>query len=273
MILVTDKCNLACKHCMHSCSPKNSRVMGIETYVKALKMASDLGASVVNIAGGEPTTVSSGMLQNYLSIPLSRGFVTTLETNGQFLEDEEKTGLLIRMAQLYGGNFFIQISAFKEYYINRERVLSLLGSGKGKELKDVMGGRLAVVDEGNSKILLSAVGRSAEGEMRDRAVEDNRFPSCINPALLARQFDFGGRPCAVLESYGRLCSPMVDPDGGVHMGESLFCGTVCTVDDGIGQIREAIQGYRPCGGCLNYEWHFSSPETPKERQVAEVLGI
>lgn len=271
LILITDKCNLACKHCMQSASPKNKSVMDINLFGKTLNTAKKLGARVINIAGGEPTTVTCGMLQNFLEIPLFMGFLTTMETNGSFLEDEEKIRILENTAELNRSNFYIQISAFKEYYTNRDRVLELLESDRAKRLRELMGSRLSVADESNSKILLQAMGRSAEGEMADKAIEHNRFPSCINPALIARQMDLNGVPCEFFERHFRFCSPMVDPHGGVHLGESIFCKEVCNISDGVERIREEIQNFKPCGKCLNYHWHFDDPKTPKELQVYELI--
>lgn len=272
LILITDKCNLACKHCMHSCSPKNEKVMDDKTFEHCLEVASQLGASVINIAGGEPTMIKTGMLQNRLTLPLFKGFIVTLETNGHFLEDESQIEMLTNVAQLYP-NFFIQISSFKEYYTNRDKVLTLWETDKCKQLRQVMGERLTIVDESNSQILLSAIGRASDDNMIEKSREHNRFPSCINPALFAKQFDFAGKPCALFESYARFCSPMIDPDGGIHMGESMYCGQIGHINDHIEEICDKMQHYKPCGKCLNYKWHFECPETPKEKQVAEILGL
>lgn len=271
LILITDKCNLACKHCMHSCSSKNNSVMSLKLFAETLKIAGNLGASTINIAGGEPTTVSCDELQNFLAIPLFKGYSVILETNGNFLDDAKMIDMLEGMAELYPNTFFIQISAFKEYYTNRHKTMSLLESEQLKTLRYIMGSRLSVVDESNSRIMLSVVGRSSEGEMLEEARLHNRFPSCINSALLARQKNFLGVPCGVFETYMRFCTPMVDSHGGVHLGESIFCKEVCNISDGLERIREEIQNFKPCGKCHNYHWHFDNPTTEKEREVFELI--
>lgn len=271
LILITDKCNLSCKHCMQNASPKNNSIMDMNLFGKTMNMAKKLGARVINIAGGEPTTVTCGMLNNFLSIPLFMGFLTTLESNGSFLEDEEKITVLENIAELYPDKFLIQITAFKEYYTNRDKVLELFNSDRTKRLKKLMGDRLSIADEKTSSISLIALGRSASGDMLEKAKEHNRFPSCINSALMARQINFNGHPCRVFEDNFRFCLPMVDPHGGVHLGESIFCKEICNITDGIDRILQEIQDYKPCGKCANYHLHFDNPTTDKEKKVYELI--
>lgn len=84
LILLTDKCNLSCKHCMHAASPEGSRFMDYDLFALCISRAKELGSRVINIAGGEPTLLNPEELNKFLNLPLEEGFAVVLETNGFF---------------------------------------------------------------------------------------------------------------------------------------------------------------------------------------------
>ncbi len=51
---ITDKCNLACRHCMFSCSPADTATMALEDFTCFFLQAFDLGARTFFLTGGEP---------------------------------------------------------------------------------------------------------------------------------------------------------------------------------------------------------------------------
>lgn len=275
LILLTNKCNLSCKHCMQKGSPENTLFMDEKVYQTTLYEAHRLGARVLNIAGGEPTILDTNVLKNYLILALSLDFIVVLETNGYFLDDEEKTKMLTEMALKYS-NFYIQISAFKEYYANREQVLDKFRQRKfaARKLQEAMKYRLSISDEGNVNLQLMALGRCEEGKMLEKAKKFDRYPSCINSALIMVQSDLSKQlPCSVLENCAKFCVPMVDPNGDMHMGESIFCKKICNIADGKDKIIEAMANYKPCGRCLNYHWHFDNPSCDKDVIVKNLLNL
>ena len=272
LILLTDKCSLSCKHCMQSASPTNNTFMSRDLFVHCLEKAKALGARVINLAGGEPTILDIATLREYLEMCFSYGFITTIETNGYFLEDAEKIDMFADLAKKYK-EFYIQISSFKEYYTNVGIVRkSLLHDESAIKLWEVMGSRLSVAYENTSTIQLTALGRCSEGDMLEKAKVFNRFPSCINSFLIAKQTLMFDKPCYALENFGRFCVPMVDPKGGIHMGESIFCKKIGEITDNTDVIIKSIKEYKPCGKCANYHWHFDNPQTEKEKQVAKFLN-
>lgn len=279
LILLTDKCNLSCKHCMHTASPEGSRFMNYDLFSLCISRAKELGSRVINIAGGEPTLLTPEELDKFLSLPLEEGFTVILETNGFFLYNEKSIEYLSVLTGLMSkhNNFWIQVSSFSEYYANHQKVKSVLMDEHNDYVKGLVSkakNRFIVSDDNNSgPIQLIALGRCSEGNMLERAKTFNRFPGCINSALIAKQCNLMDRACRVLEDNKRFCVPMIDPDCGMHMGESVFCKTICSIKDDIETIRNSMQNYRPCGKCSNYHWHFDNPQTFKEKQVAELLCL
>lgn len=260
---------------MQKGSPRNILFMDEKVFETTICEAKRLGASVLNIAGGEPTILDSDVLRNYLVKALSLNFIVVLKTNGYFLSDRVKTAMLTGIALKYS-NFFIQISAFKEYHANRERVLDKFRQRKPvvRKLQDAMKERLVIRDESNVNLQLMALGRCEEGEMLEKAKKFDRYPSCINSALIMAQSDLTKQlPCSVLENCTRFCVPMVDPKGDMHMGESIFCKKICNIADGKDKIIEAMANFKPCGRCPNYHWHFDEPSCDKDIIVRNLLKL
>ena len=54
MLNVRMRCNLACAHCHHACSPTRTESMSRETMLDALALAEVLQPSLIDITGGEP---------------------------------------------------------------------------------------------------------------------------------------------------------------------------------------------------------------------------
>jgi MoaA/NifB/PqqE/SkfB family radical SAM enzyme/ubiquinone/menaquinone biosynthesis C-methylase UbiE len=51
---ITDQCNLACRHCLFSCSSKTSRAMDFDMITSAVRQAYGLGTRIFYLTGGEP---------------------------------------------------------------------------------------------------------------------------------------------------------------------------------------------------------------------------
>jgi MoaA/NifB/PqqE/SkfB family radical SAM enzyme/ubiquinone/menaquinone biosynthesis C-methylase UbiE len=51
---ITDQCNLACRHCLFSCSSKTSRSMDFDMIASAVSQAYALGSRIFYLTGGEP---------------------------------------------------------------------------------------------------------------------------------------------------------------------------------------------------------------------------
>ncbi|BBO90842.1 DUF5714 domain-containing protein [Desulfosarcina ovata] len=88
---ITDRCNLACRHCLFACSPKTRTTLSLEDFHAAFLQSFDLGARLFFITGGEPLihpdfpqicrTILEYSEQNHLVIL----------TNGLLLEERWET--------------------------------------------------------------------------------------------------------------------------------------------------------------------------------------
>ena len=57
-------------------------------------------------------------------------------------------------------------------------------------------------------------------------------------------------------STGALCTPLIDINGNIKLGESIFCKTIANITDTSDRILKNIQDFIPCNKCgveLTYE--------------------
>ncbi len=52
---ITDRCNLACRHCLFASSPQRARTLEFSSLSRLARQAADLGCRVFALTGGEPT--------------------------------------------------------------------------------------------------------------------------------------------------------------------------------------------------------------------------
>lgn len=55
-LIITDNCNLACKHCCFSCNPSKENYLDKNTVFSIIDSALDLGYDIIDFSGGEPTS-------------------------------------------------------------------------------------------------------------------------------------------------------------------------------------------------------------------------
>ena len=70
-----------------------------------------------------------------------------------------------------------------------------------------------------------------------------------------------------------FCKPCVDPNGNVHMSESMLCPSVGNVNEHLfSDIYKNMCNFKPCGSCKDYE-KFKNSTRPDLRAAKELLGI
>jgi len=99
---ITDRCNLACRHCLFACSPETRTTLPLEAIAAAIAEASRLGVHVFYLTGGEPLLhpdftaicrlildrpdTALVILTNGLLIPSFAGLFESLPTDRLYLQ-------------------------------------------------------------------------------------------------------------------------------------------------------------------------------------------
>lgn len=102
---VTDRCNLACRHCLVSSGPAGAEGMPGEELRRALRQAADLGADTLYFTGGEPF-LRTDMLEILRAATQDLGVTAVALTNGTLLDAE----LVAALAALPREKLFLQVS-------------------------------------------------------------------------------------------------------------------------------------------------------------------
>ena len=102
---VTDRCNLACRHCLVSSGPQREDGVSADALRGYIKQACDLGADTVYLTGGEPL-LRRDLPELLREIVVSFGATAVVMTNGTLL-DEELAG---RLAALPQERLYLQVS-------------------------------------------------------------------------------------------------------------------------------------------------------------------
>ena len=100
---ITDRCNLSCRHCLFSCSPKKLTALSFNAVAQAVAASYALGTRVYYLTGGEPLVhrefqdicrlilmdhldTSLVILTNGVLIPEQQAFLKTLPSHRLFIQ-------------------------------------------------------------------------------------------------------------------------------------------------------------------------------------------
>ncbi len=101
---VTDRCNLACRHCLVSSGPNREDGIPAEALRRSIRAGCDLGAETFYLTGGEPLLRRD--LPELLGEVMDCGATAVVMTNGTRLDDE----LAGRLAALPRERLYLQVS-------------------------------------------------------------------------------------------------------------------------------------------------------------------
>jgi MoaA/NifB/PqqE/SkfB family radical SAM enzyme/SAM-dependent methyltransferase len=102
---VTDRCNLACRHCLVSSGPAGADGMPTEAVLAVIRQACELGADTFYFTGGEPF-LRPDMVQVLRRVTRDHGATAVVLTNGLAVSRE----LVSALAQLPRERLFLQVS-------------------------------------------------------------------------------------------------------------------------------------------------------------------
>lgn len=275
--MITNRCFENCPHCMENSNPEGQMMDG-RTFHKAVMFAKYIGASVVALSGGEPTTHPDFFkfcksLNNEYKMPftvVSNGtwalpHFGSLDWEGtsenlilQYHLDNEKVVRQIRRMSSDFKNFIgMQVYTNKLFYKDYEEIHSK------KSFFDSFGGKV-ILDESPIRSMQD-LGRAKTSELAQKMCDESKYNmSCLNSALCAKQVDYSNLYGKTLERTAmHFCHPMVDFDGFVHLSESWLCPHVGNVTmDLFDDIWLNTQLFQPCGRCKGYK-KFSESTDPK----------
>lgn len=220
LIKITDKCSMGCTHCLSDCKPEGKH-MTFETFQQAIKFNFDrAGDSPILISGGEPTEHPEiekflGYVLMYKKLQeganLKRFVPITVTTNGLWLTEHMDFIKSLENDGTFSSDIMFQVVVDDRYYpvhVNEE----VLSSSK-----------LIVI--GHEVPAIYPQGRALQNNIPTNRKSSN----CFNVRAIAKQIE-----CPTLEKIitmqnlrGHMCTPHIDIDGNIKLGESRLC-PVCS---------------------------------------------
>lgn len=219
LVRITTQCQMGCSHCFcESVSPEGTH-MTEETLHRALKLGQNMGTPVLLLSGGEPT--EHPQIELFIEESLRMAPVVFLLSNGMFLGRPELVRFIPSKERLY-----TQITNIQPYYPKPIPEIP-------EELED----RATRVREFRGPI--NACRRTKENGIE----ATRRLPTCANLRSVMRTMGMSaGRHFILCKSNGEHgnCTPSVDPDGTVRMGEMDWCEPIGTVTSTVRELEQAI---------------------------------
>lgn len=260
--MITSRCHEGCIHCMSDCKPEGVDINS-RTVHKAVVFARYIGSRFLVLSGGE-LTLHPDWFQICKSLNEQYHMPFGICTNGTWITDEKTVK---RMARVHEMRYCtgIQVYTNKLYYKSYELVKS-----HQKDF-DKIGLR---IDESPIQYMKDLGRAKNNPDCQALISEDKFFMSCLNATLCAKQVSDNSRFGLALENQiGHFCKPCVDPNGNVHMSESMLCPSVGNVNEHLfSDIYENMTNFRPCGGCKDCD-KFKNSTRPDLIPAKELLGI
>ncbi len=264
---VTDRCDLACRHCLFSCRPGEAAELPLARALALAREASELGARVFALTGGEPLIHPDfeALVDGLLALPEAHVAVLT---NGLTLADHEAAlarwprervhwqvsveGLQATHDAIRGRGRFAQVLAAVEVLGARRWPWTLTAVAAA----DTAGELPALVElaaaHGASNVHAMWHLARGRGEAQARASEDALYEALVAADARARELGIG------IDNLDALRSQVFAPTGTVHDGTNAGWESLAVAPDGRVYPTPAMVGLEamatPLDGGLERAW-------------------
>lgn len=229
LIKITDKCSMGCSHCLNDCN-SNGKHMSFETLEKVIRFNFDrAGNSPILISGGEPTEHPD--FKNFIGYILTyKTFEDVLKpkkfppitvtTNGLWLTKNMDFIKTLEKAPDVSDDIMFQVVIDDRYYPTHvdENILS------SSELITVCHNVPSIYPQGRA--------------LQNNIPWNRKSSNCFNVRAIAKQLNNPTfNDIIVMQNLrGHLCTPHIDIDGNIKLGESKLCpvcSNICKLDKEI----------------------------------------
>lgn len=241
LIKITDKCSIGCTHCLSDCK-SDGQHMSFETFQKVVSFNFDrAGDSPILISGGEPTEHPE--FEKFIGYLLTYKLLTeasklrkyppiTVTTNGLWLTDNMDFVQYLENASHTCNEIMFQVVVDDRYYpihVNEE----ILSSSK---MITVCHNVPAIYPQGRA--------------LQNNISTNRKSSNCFNIRAIAKQMESPTLRNILEMQYmrGHMCTPHIDIDGNIKLGESRLCPVCSSIDKTNKEIIEDIIKFQ-CHQC------------------------
>lgn len=210
LIKITDKCSMGCSHCLSDCTP-NLCDMDWNTFIDTMSFYDKYCKSIIKpilISGGEPT--ESNIFMNVIryfidNINKYNDILITITTNGLWLTNNEE---LVKDLEKFLPNCSFQIVVDDRYYpVHIDENSPIFNYNNVMLCHNVM--------------RIYPQGRALENNLPFQA----KASKCFNVRTITKQMIGSSLSdiFKVMELNAKFCTPHIDIDGNIKLGESRLC--------------------------------------------------
>lgn len=235
MLKITSVCSMGCTHCISDCKPHGIH-MPWNVLFKAVKYIQRNNSVMLIVSGGEPTEHPDffNMIE-YIMNNVSHLSVVTVTTNGAKMNGVFADHML-EMLDKYD-NLLIQVTNVKEYYPVRidtsHRIFKHENVALCEEIEYIY-----------------PQGRAADNNLPWKS----KGSKCVNARIIPKQMVAMYKKPTMMEVArimalnGLSCTPFIDPEGNIKLGESDLCPVCATIYDTDEEIMNKIINFK-CSRC------------------------
>ena len=228
LLAITDYCSMGCFHCLSDCNTDGSHITEeqfIDNLNFAYKLISGVPGQVLIVSGGEPFEHPNikGLLEILGGYSKRTYAPIIIATNGHKLANDRGLYDWYREFAKKYPRILTQVTYVKEYYPKELTPNNKYYLGKIKNC--------GVVDD-IREIFLYPQGRALDLPSPNW---NTKGPKCVNLRLLANQVNtlsfksiVGVMPQI---NQGKFCTPRINIDGTISLGESRLCPPIGTIKD------------------------------------------
>lgn len=233
LLKITNKCTMGCNHCISDCKPDGID-MDIETFNQALKFLKSYRHTTINITGGEPME-HPNFWDIYMRIVNT--FTTSViivTTNGEWIDNNIDE--FSNKYQKAAGPFrYWQITRDRKYYPRQ------LSKGFIDKVKGICGDKIFIQEHIR---YIYPKGRAYENKIP----YNMQGPLCFNIRSISNNVDNFYQLIGLLALNKKHCTPSIEPDGSINLGESGLCPQCSNIWKSDKEILEDIRNFK-CIGC------------------------
>ena len=237
LLSITESCSMGCTHCMNNAVEREDTNMTWECFKASIDFFNRYGGLELIISGGEPTEHPEWLSMLKYALLNARGSTgtntchITLTTNGMNLVNDKdlQSYLLINMQKHH--NFDIQITNVKEYYpIQPDFSGSFFNCGRVFVCREIEA--------------MYPIGRAKTNNLPWKS----KCSKCFNIRSSVRTYKDINLATISLALHNKFCTPRINYDGTISLGESSLCPRVGSILDDHDVLVENICGFK-CSGC------------------------
>lgn len=246
LLKLTESCSMGCLHCMSNCIPDETTHMSEDTFNKSIefirKYHNSFSLHTIVISGGEPTEHPKfceymRKLVNEFSIYGIYAPQIAICTNGLWISENfnEWKDLYNELRSLYKSLIVWQITNIPELYPKKLTEYSIK---KLSKMKNVF------IENTTSNNVLYPQGRTLENNLEWKA----KGPKCFNIRSISKHCSNFSEVLKILSLNGKSCTPSIEYDGSLKLGESYLCPKCSTIFDSDSDIIKNIKEFK-CLAC------------------------